>query len=53
MSRPADRLPDWSRYRGLSSAPYDAMRAPASLPEPEDVEWADYAKSILEETQCA
>ena len=47
MSTPANKL-DWSRYRGISSDPYDAMRtAPASLAEPDDVEWADYAKSVL------
>ena len=46
MSTPANQLgPNWDNYRRpiYSSGP----TAPASIPEPDDVEWADYAKSVM------
>ena len=46
MSVPANRLPNWDLYRGVSSRPRDNVAA-ASLDQPDDVEWADYAKSVM------
>ena len=45
MSTPADQLPQWQNYRGISNRWESA--APASIPDTDEVEWADYAKSIM------
>ena len=45
MNRPANQL-DWSRFEPyIPESRLDA--APASLGEPDDVEWSDYGKSIM------
>jgi len=48
LSTPSDQL-DWSNFRRPDVASYydTGMSSPAELPEPEDVEWADYAKTVM------
>ena len=51
MSRPANQVTQWNNYRGISNDDLDSIYgrsvAPASFQEPDDVEWMDYAKSIM------
>jgi outer membrane biosynthesis protein TonB len=45
---PEMNRPNWSKYRSVDiSEFYQPQVAPASLDEPDDVEWADYAKSVM------